>query len=548
MFHLSQTPLPSLAQALWPWAKRLTSALTAVLFVVTSLVGWAAPAQAQAGLAPFQPITALTTALQATTPEGPTLTPYANPCNIAGCAGNSVNLTFGATGNVTLQSFSVAGLPPLERVTGIPERVEFVRNPGFLIDGVDANREVLFYEGTPVGAPPTAINLAPERAIDIPTTFLSPIVDRGIDNVFNNVTGGPQDTRTNIERIDYVLTDGRVVPPDRQAQEGFIVLERGGNDVFGIAAITAIDAGGRPTSYGPLVSVGAGSWGGTGNIGVNIPTVVFRRNDGSNPANPFLPAHTVAAQSVRGIFFPIASLLPPDQRNGRIFGYSLVAADVPAGTNLTQATNFPTNTEAVVGGNNQGGLDLVAGGFGYFRVPVPPVPGNLFLNKRITQLTTAGNAVPFPGLENPDNNLGFPALSAAGLGQGTVNVANPQLQPNDTVDYALYVNNTGETAVTNVQVCDQIPPGTRFNPDTFGAGFGVQAIPPNNSQNPPVNYPTVNYTGASDGDPATFLPPGTPLPAICGADRGNGALVVNVGTVGPGQVGVIRFRTSVNPT
>jgi uncharacterized repeat protein (TIGR01451 family) len=446
-----------------------------------------------------------------------------------------------------LQSFNV-GLTALERVTGITERVEFVRNPNLLIDG-DANREVLFYEGVTVGGtPPTAINLAPERAIDIPSTFLSPIVDRGIDNVFNNVTANAQDTRTNIERIDYVLADGRVVSPDRQTREGFIVLERGGNDSFGIAAITGIDANGRPTSYGPLVQAGVDSWGGGGTIGVNIPTVVFRRDDGSNPANPFLPSHTVGAQSVRGIFFPVASLLPPDQRNGRIFGYSLVAADVAPGTNLTQVTTFPPATESVVGGNNQGGLDLVAGGFGFFRVPDPPVPGNLFLNKRITQLTAAGNVVPFPGLENPDNNLGFPALSAAGLGQGTVNVANPQPQPNDTVDYALYVNNTGETAVTNVQVCDQIPPGTRFNPDTFGAGFGVQAIPPNNSQNPPVNYPTVNYTGASDGDPATFLPPGTPLPAICGADRGNGALVVNVGTVGPSQVGVIRFRTSVNPT
>lgn len=551
--RLSSPISPSdLAPTLWPWVKRLASTLMAGLFMVTSLLAWATPTQAQAGLAPFQAITALTTASQATTQTGATPTPYSAPCDIAGCVpGNNVNVTFGVAagdGNRVLQSFTVPGLPPLVRATGFTERVEFVRNPTLLIDGTDANREILFYEGVTNGPPITGINLDPDRATDIPATFLSPIVNRGIDNVFNNVTvASNQDTRTNIERIDYVLTDGRVVPPDRQNQEGFIVLERGGNDAFGIAAITGLDANGRPATYGPLRQVAAGSWGGGGNIGVNIPSVVFRRNDGTNPANPFLPSHTVIAQSVRGIFFPVTSLLPPGQSNGRIFGYSLVAADVLPGTNLTQVTTFPTGTQAVVGGDNRGGLDLVAGGFGFFRLPVPPVPGNLFLNKRITQLTASGAVTPFPGTENPDNNAGFPALATAGLGQGTVNVANPQLQPSDTVDYALYFNNTGETAVTNVQICDQIPPGTSFSLNTFGAGLGVQAIPPSNSQNPPVNYPTVNYTNAGDGDPATFLPPGSALPAICGPDRGNGALVVNVGTVGPSQVGVVRFRTSVNP-
>ncbi|MFH7244943.1 MAG: DUF11 domain-containing protein [Spirulina sp.] len=546
MFDPSKTPMPFFAQALWPLAKRLTSALVAALFVVTSLVGWAAPAQAQAGLAPFQAVTAINAPLQPTVPDGPTLTPYSAPCDIGGCAGNSVDLTFGTTGNRSLQTFTVPTLPPLVRATGITERVVFVRNPTLLIDG-DANRQVVFFEnaGTVGANPPTAINLAPERAEDIPSAFLSPVVNRGIDNVFNNVTGGNQDTRNNIERIDYILPDGVVVPPDLQAQEGFVVLERGGNDPFQIAAITSLNPDGTPATYGPLRTVGAGSWGGGGDIGVTLPTVVFRRNDGTNPANPFLPSHTVGDQSVRGIFFPINALLTAPQSNGRIFGYSLVANDVLPGTDLTQPETFPTATD----GNVSGGLDLVAGGFGLFRVPRPPVPGNLFLNKRITQLTAAGTVIPFPGTEtstNP-NDAGFPALVAAGLGQGTVTVTTPELQPGDTVDYALYFNNTGETAVSNVQICDQIPPGTSFSPDTFGAGFGVQAIPPSNSQNPPVNYPTVNYTGASDGDPATFLPPGAPLPALCGADRGNGALVVNVGTVGPSQVGVIRFRTSVNP-
>jgi uncharacterized repeat protein (TIGR01451 family) len=468
---------------------------------------------------------------------------------LAGCTGANVNLTFGDGNNRVLQSFNTAALSRLSRVQGLNEQVVFRRNPALAING-STTRGVLFYEaGTITDSnalnttpPPTAITLRPSQAADIEATLLSSVVNRGIDNVFHNQLGGPgtgddarQDTRSNIERIDYILPNGVVVPPDLRSQEGFLVLERNGNDRFSIAAITSLNNG-VPASYGPLVSVATTNW---GNINdVQFSSVVFRREQDGEELRP---SHTVPSQSVRGIFFPIDSLLSTLPADNRIFGYSIVAGDVGAGTNLVDVNSFPTTT---TGQSAQGGLDLVAGGFGLFRIPRP---GNLFLNKRITQLTAAGTVVPFPNTENPDNNAGFPELQAAGLGQGTVTVTNPQLQPSDTVDYALYFNNTGDTAVTNVQICDQIPPRSTFSPNTFGAGSGVQAIPPTNAQTPPVNYATANYTNAADGDPATYLPPGSPLPAICGTDRGNGAVVVTFPTLGPRQVGVVRFRTTVNP-
>jgi len=534
------------------------------LFMVTSLLAWAPPAQAQAGLASFQPLTVLNTVNQAATPSSAPNTPYASPCDnaptgaffgtLAGCAnpGASVNLTFGAGNNQVLQSFRTAPLQTnISRVQGLNEQVRIRRNPATSING-STTRDVLFYQRAAftAGNPPPAISLAPVRATldptqgtDIESTLLSNIVNRGIDNVFHNQLGPGtsddvrQDTRSNIERIDYILPNGVVVPPALRNQEGFLVLERGVGDSFGIAAITSLNNG-LPASYGPLRSVTAGDWQPPTQTVPLFTSVVFRRE---RAGEDLRPSHTVPDQTIRGIFFPISSLLSTLPADAPVFGYSIVAGDVGASTNLVNFTAFPTTTN---GQSAQGGLDLVAGGFGLFRIPRP---GNLFLNKRITQITAAGTVIPFPNTENPDNNAGFPELQAAGLGQGTVTVTNPQLQPSDTVDYALYFNNTGDVAVTNVQICDQIPPRSTFSPNTFGTGIGVQAIPPTNAQTPPVNYPTVNYTNAADADPATFLPPGAALPPICGANQGNGAVVVTFPTVGPGQVGVVRFRTTVNP-
>ncbi|QQE63908.1 hypothetical protein GFS31_05790 [Leptolyngbya sp. BL0902] len=537
----------------------MTSSLVAGLFILTSVAGWAPPAQAQAGLVPPRPVTAITTQndipLVSNTPNAP----YANPCDntatLQGCSGAAVDLAFGSGNNRVLVEFQAATVPGgLRRVTGINEQIEIRRNLGFAPNG-SISRDILFYESTAIagGPPPTNISLAPEEAVNIADALISPIVNRGIDNVFNNIgfneiaPGSGQDTRINVERIDYILRDGVVVPPEFQGQEGFLVLERGGNDPFLIAAITSLDANGNPASYGDPVLVRVADWGVTNDI--NFPSVVFRRE---NAGGDLQASHSVGAQSVRGIFFPVNALLSAPESNSRIFGYSLMAADVPQNRNAILDWNtFPTDTVgagvAAPPEGLAGGLDLVAGGFGLFRVPRPPVPGNLFLNKRITQLTAAGTAIPFPGTVNPDGNAGFPALELAGLGQGTVTVANPELAPADQVEYTLYINNTGETVVSNAQICDQIPPGTAFAPNAFGAGRGVQAIAPTNSQNPPVNYPTVTYTNAADGDPATFFPPGAPLPAICGANQGNGAVVVTFPTVGPSQVGYVRFRTTVNP-
>lgn len=517
--------------------RRLLSFALALVFGLTSVVSWPRPAQAQTGA--FQPITALN-AVRVATPPSPTVTvEFADPCdssaaNFPGCAGVDVDLTYGQGGNLVLESFGAGGLT-LTRENIASERVVFERNndPTF-------NRDVLFYEHQPIpaGTLPAAIDLFPELAAQIPDALLSPIINRGVDNIFNNVGITVQDSRNNLERIDYIIDGGLEIPANELDTSGYLILERGVGDAVGIAAITAVDGLGNPTAYGPLIQVPVGAdW---GTSAVNLETIVFRR-DLTLGELDLRPSHRVVSQQVRGLFFPISALIDTTAGTPQtIFGYSLVAGDVAPGTDLTQPQNFPTNTG---GDSATGGLDLVAGGFGLFRVPQPP-PGNLFINKRITELTVSGTAVPRTEVQNGTDN-GMPEIVAAGLGQGALNVTDAQLRPGDEIEYTLYFNNTLTGTVTDVVVCDAIPGGTTFIPDTYGAGSGLQLAAPTAPQAPP--YPTTTLTNAAGDDAGTFLPPGTVLPEFCRTlDQGNGAFLVEVPQVAGGQVGFVRFKARVN--
>ncbi len=467
--------------------------------------------------------------------------PYANPCDatvLTTCPAGSTNLTFGGGSNAVLQAILAGGirfepatdlLPPV----GLAEQVVFRRNGPGAGPGLE-QRQLLFYQS--ITANGTTVTLAPQEAASIEEAMLSRIINRGIDNVFNNGEDGPgtQNTRNNIQRIDYIIANpGVQISAAEVGDVGFLILERGGNDAFGIAAITSVDGAGNPLTYGPLVEVPAAAWGGNGNIGVGFESAVFRKDDPAfvNPA--FRPTHVVGNQNVRGIFFPINSLLDAPQNTQPFFGFSLFAADIDATFDLAQFTTFPTaTTGASVGGD--GGLDLIAGGFGLIRRA-----GGFSLVKRVTNLIGPANLPDFTQVLGSGSAVDL--LRSNNLGQGLITIADPPVQTSNGIEYTIYLTNTDTANVTGVVVCDQIPAGTTFNPDAYGAGSGIQAIA---SSSPPG--PVVNYTNAADADPGTFFPPGTPLPPVCGANQNNGAVVVNVGAANANQVGLIRFQTTVN--
>lgn len=81
-------------------------------------------------------------------------------------------------------------------------------------------------------------------------------LNRGILDVFKNTADTTQ-FAGNIERVDYVTSDGLTVPTTVGLidQGGHLLIEKQANNGAQIAAILSVDGAGNPASYGPLVSI-----------------------------------------------------------------------------------------------------------------------------------------------------------------------------------------------------------------------------------------------------------------------------------------------------
>ncbi len=186
------------------------------------------------------------------------------------------------------------------------------------------------------------------------SSLLSVFVNRGSDNTFCN-TGNGNGNNNNIERIDYIFADGYPLH-DNSSLRGFVIMDRGGNDQFKIAAITNLDAGGRASGFAPPVTALTTDWGWSG---ISINTLVMRGyTDGGDRQRP---SANVSLQDLDGIYFTWQEL---GLVTGQVcYGYALVANDVTNGANWLNPTNFPLDTTE--GGANAG-LDLISGGSMFF--------------------------------------------------------------------------------------------------------------------------------------------------------------------------------------
>lgn len=235
---------------------------------------------------------------------------------------------------------------------------EFVRR-----NAVNNNQSSDWYTSSGVGT-----NLSGIHQSDYASMLASNNILLGSDNTFAN---GTSSTTGNIERLDFTWNS----PITVTNSHAFAVFDRGAvgvHDSFAIAAVTAIDALGNPTAYGPLLKVSAG-WGGATNPVSDFNYRLFRYNNGDNITASTLSTET-AAQGIGGIVIkPIDLGLTA---GSTIFGYSLMAVDVAA-TNSTQlldwtnSTYFPTTTDGNTGG---GGIDLAAVNGGLFDAVPEPAP------------------------------------------------------------------------------------------------------------------------------------------------------------------------------
>ncbi len=204
----------------------------------------------------------------------------------------------------------------------------------------------------------TNVFLRPSYAATMMASLRGSTVNRGADNVFAN-TGDGNGNNNNIERIDYIFPDGFPVF-NNVDQRGFLVMDRGGNDRFKIAAITALDGNGRPAAFGTPVSVLDTAW---GDSGISIDTTVMKGyTEGGGVLHP---TAMVDPQPLSGVFVTWQAL--GLQTNDFIYGYSLAGNDVStSGANWTNVANgafFPTNTST---DSAYGGLDLISGGMMFF--------------------------------------------------------------------------------------------------------------------------------------------------------------------------------------
>ncbi|HMR83203.1 MAG TPA: hypothetical protein PKE30_08730 [Niabella sp.] len=206
---------------------------------------------------------------------------------------------------------------------------------------------------TPSGNPvPNNANvyLTPDYIGTMEDLINSYVINRGTDNVFIN----SGTTSNNIERVDMIMEETVPVNSVNRTTSGFLLMERGGNDVFKVAAITGL-SGDNVTTLTTPVLVEKSKWGATG---VSFTSLVMQRVVGTD--NNLKPSQNIASQSISGVFISLSDLGLP--ANSTLYGISIFAGDVNlTGNPLVNISNYPTNTAET----NDYGLDFMAGG-GFF--------------------------------------------------------------------------------------------------------------------------------------------------------------------------------------
>lgn len=266
----------------------------------------------------------------------------------------STNYTvkYNNTGNVRINSFSQSGKSYVQ-FDGF-DTIMF-RRVANAYETTNGNKQHIYCQGNsavdnstyqmpfPVAFPQVANHAYMENVMK------EGLINRGSDNVFNNDATSDL-TFNNIERVDFVYKAG--IATIATSAAGFVIAERGGNDPFKIAAITAIDVNGNPTAFGSVLAVPASAY---GSAVINAATYVMRKDVADNTLRPF---SIVPTQAVKSVFIRFSDLGIGAMQ--KIYGYALMGNDVTATTsaqllNYTNSTYFPTTTT-----NANGGMDLAS--------------------------------------------------------------------------------------------------------------------------------------------------------------------------------------------
>ncbi|WP_254564527.1 DUF11 domain-containing protein [Oscillatoria sp. HE19RPO] len=164
---------------------------------------------------------------------------------------------------------------------------------------------------------------------------------------------------------------------------------------------------------------------------------------------------------------------------------------------------------------------------------------NLELEKRITRVNGAV-------VGQSENLADWPTNFVRGVASSNT------IQPGDEVEYTIYFLSSGSGPLENAMVCDPLQDFQTFRTDTFngqtptegtfGAEVGIAlALNPPNPDLPTAYLRSAN----SASNRGRFYPSGTATPLIC-EQNVRGAVVVDIGELGVGDYGFIRFRVTID--
>lgn len=276
------------------------------------------------------------------------------PYNIAGDT-----ITYGVGDNVQITGVNV-GAAALTRSA--------VSKPNITINRIDnvnvqGERLTFFYPGSVSGS---NVNIEGEEATTMEQAMNDDYITSGGLDVFLNEDRGVEEAN-NIERIDFVVTAGINLPTSAALLDevGTIANEKHGNNTYKMALITAIDAFGRPSGYGPLITVeGNVDYGNVGrpqdSSGNNLRNLYLRNGPSPVGADNGLVEYIRSDTNIIGLSFVSFAAMgaTPGQT---VYGYSLFPNDMFDTNDLVGLTDAPLDTNGAVNGG-----DIYGGTFAIF--------------------------------------------------------------------------------------------------------------------------------------------------------------------------------------
>lgn len=222
--------------------------------------------------------------------------------------------------------------------------------------------EKLFFQYPYLGSPFNH-DLAPPRAYSFEKLYLDNAINISADNPLGNLDN-------NIERIDIIFNGGVVSPETVGEREhtGFMIPERWGNNPHLIAAISSLDASGKPAGFYPLSKGNISHYGNTqftirhsdGSVSGPAPYTPashrYKNQDQpviggvagskSQPLNGLPDYFLSTMQPVRAAFHSFDQLGIPS--GATIYGFSAFGIDVTQDMDLVGLTDVPLNTDRII--------------------------------------------------------------------------------------------------------------------------------------------------------------------------------------------------------